>query len=190
MVHWVFPEHERDWLLFICWCFNCSYVNKNEQIPHKRFSVYSGFCFGWVALWCIGNFWNLVLNIFSQTRDKLQHNFRVMNWSVSQASIQSLREKLQLSGPSNRRLPAKLVPTFADRGCRVVSATDPHSRILGFLDRSRYYFFQVAPQLYSQGWVDPIPDPLLLRKTGSAGHRTRDLWICSQELWPLDHRGG
>jgi hypothetical protein len=35
---------------------------------------------------------------------------------------------------------------FADRGCRVVSATDPHARILGFLDRSRYYFFQVAPQ--------------------------------------------
>jgi hypothetical protein len=46
-------------------------------------------------------------------------------------------------------LSAKLVPTFADRGCRVVSATDPHGRILGFLDRSRYYFFKVAPQLYS-----------------------------------------
>jgi hypothetical protein len=27
--------------------------------------------------------------------------------------------------PSDRRLLAKLVPTFADRGCRVVSATDP-----------------------------------------------------------------
>jgi hypothetical protein len=85
---------------------------------------------------------------------------------------------------------AKLVPTFADRGCRVVSATDPHGRILGFLDRSRYYFFRVAPQLYSRGWVDPVPDPLLLRKSGSAGNRTRDLWICSQELWPLEHRGG
>jgi hypothetical protein len=46
---------------------------------------------------------------------------------------------------------AKLVPTFADRGYRVVSATDPHGRILGFLDRSRYYFFQVTPQLYSRG---------------------------------------
>jgi hypothetical protein len=53
--------------------------------------------------------------------------------------------------PSDRRLPAKLVPTFEDRGCRVVSATDPHGRILGFLDWSRYYFFQVAPQLYSRG---------------------------------------
>jgi hypothetical protein len=33
---------------------------------------------------------------------------------------------------------AKLVPTFADRGCRVGSTTDPHGRILGFLDRTRY----------------------------------------------------
>jgi hypothetical protein len=38
--------------------------------------------------------------------------------------------------------------------------------------------------------VDPIPDPLLLRKSGSSGNRTRDLWLCSQELWPQDHRGG
>jgi hypothetical protein len=38
--------------------------------------------------------------------------------------------------------------------------------------------------------VDPVPDPLLLRKSGSAGNGTRDLWICSQELRPLDHGGG
>jgi hypothetical protein len=24
-------------------------------------------------------------------------------------------------------------------------------------------FYQAAPQLYSRGWVDPVPDPLLLR---------------------------
>jgi hypothetical protein len=40
---------------------------------------------------------------------------------------------------------------FADRVCRVVSTTDPHGRILGFSRWSRYYFFQVAPQLYTQG---------------------------------------
>jgi hypothetical protein len=28
---------------------------------------------------------------------------------------------------------------FADRGCHVVSMTDPYGRILGFLDRSRYF---------------------------------------------------
>jgi hypothetical protein len=74
---------------------------------------------------------------------------------------------------SGCRLSANLVPTFADRGCRVVSTTDPYSRILGILDRRRYFFFQVAPQLYSPGWVDPVRDPLLLRKSRSAGNRTR-----------------
>jgi hypothetical protein len=57
----------------------------------------------------------------------------------------------ELYRPSDRRLSPKLVPTFADRGCRVVSAMDPHGRTVSFLDRSRYYFFQVAPQLYSRG---------------------------------------
>jgi hypothetical protein len=41
----------------------------------------------------------------------------------------------ELYRPSDRRLSAKLVPTFADRRCRGVSVTDPHGRILGFLDR-------------------------------------------------------
>jgi hypothetical protein len=31
----------------------------------------------------------------------------------------------------------KLVPTLADRGCRMVSVTDPYSRILGFIDWSQ-----------------------------------------------------
>jgi hypothetical protein len=72
----------------------------------------------------------------------------------------------------------------------VVSATNPYGRTLGFLDRSLYFSFQVAPQLYSRGGVDPVPHPLVLRKSGSTGNRTLDLWICSQELCPLDHRGG
>jgi hypothetical protein len=50
------------------------------------------------------------------------------------------------------------------RGCHVVGVTDSYGRILGFLYRSRYFFFQVAPQLHSRrGRVDPVPDPLLLR---------------------------
>jgi hypothetical protein len=45
----------------------------------------------------------------------------------------------------------EVVPTFADRGCCVVSATEPPGRSLDFPDRARYYFFQVAPQLSSRG---------------------------------------
>jgi hypothetical protein len=65
------------------------------------------------------------------------------------------------------------VSPFADKGCRLVSMTDSYGRVLGFLDRSRYFSFQVAPQLYSRGWVNPVLDPLLLRKTGSVGNPTR-----------------
>jgi hypothetical protein len=38
--------------------------------------------------------------------------------------------------------------------------------------------------------MDPVLDPMQLRKSGSAGYRARDLWISSREVWPLDHRGG
>jgi hypothetical protein len=61
----------------------------------------------------------------------------------------------ELYWPSDRRLSAKLVPTFVDRGCHVVSVTYLYGRILNFLDRSHYFFFQVAPELYSRGWMDP-----------------------------------
>jgi hypothetical protein len=66
------------------------------------------------------------------------------------------------------------VPTFADGGWHAISATNPHVRILDSLDWSRYYFLEVAPQFYSQGRVVPVPDPLLLRKSGKAGYRTQD----------------
>jgi hypothetical protein len=46
---------------------------------------------------------------------------------------------------SDRCLSAKLVPTFGDRGCHVVSVTNPYGLILDFLDQNRCFFFQVAP---------------------------------------------
>jgi hypothetical protein len=50
---------------------------------------------------------------------------------------------------------------FCGLGC----PTGPYGRILDFLDRSRYYLFQIAPQ-------DTVPDPVRLRKFFSAGTRT------------------
>jgi hypothetical protein len=41
----------------------------------------------------------------------------------------------ELYRPSDRRLSAKLVLTFEDRGCHVVSVMNPYGRNLGFLDR-------------------------------------------------------
>jgi hypothetical protein len=50
----------------------------------------------------------------------------------------------ELYRPSDRLFLAKLVPILTDIWCRVA-----YGRNLGFLYRSRYFFFQVAPQLYS-----------------------------------------
>jgi hypothetical protein len=45
----------------------------------------------------------------------------------------------ELNRPSDR-LSAKLVPTYADRGCHVISMTDPYGRIFGFLDRNESFY--------------------------------------------------
>jgi hypothetical protein len=74
-------------------------------------------------------------------------------------------------------------------GCHVVSVTNPYRRIIGFVGWSCYISFQVASQLYSGGWVDPVTEPLLFFSCG-ARESNVDLWICRQELWPLHHRGG
>jgi hypothetical protein len=42
-----------------------------------------------------------------------------------------------------------------------------------FSRQEQLLFYQVAPQLYSRGWVDPVPDPLLFFFFGSAGNWTR-----------------
>jgi hypothetical protein len=41
----------------------------------------------------------------------------------------------ELYRPRDRRLSAKLVPTFVDGRCNVVSVTDPYCFILGFLNQ-------------------------------------------------------
>jgi hypothetical protein len=98
-------------------------------------------------------------------------SYLLYKWSciccVSKHKANSVALVREQTIPTDCRFSAKLVPTFAYRGRCVVSTTNPYDRILSFLDRSRYYFF------HSRGWVDPVPDPLLLRKSASAGNRTR-----------------
>jgi hypothetical protein len=44
---WVFPKHEMNWLLFICICLNCPFVNENEETSHLMYFVFHfGFYFG------------------------------------------------------------------------------------------------------------------------------------------------
>jgi hypothetical protein len=80
---------------------------------------------------------SLLAGCYRQTYCELQTALTFLTqWSESAS---------ELYRSSDRRLSAKLEPTFTDRRCHVVSVTDPCGRILGFLDRSRYFFFQVAP---------------------------------------------
>jgi hypothetical protein len=109
------------------------------------------------------------------------------NLKLKPNSVAVVRERICRS--SDRRLLAKYCQLLRIEGVAGSAQRIPTVVNLDFLDLSRYFFFQVAPELSSRGWVDPVPDPLLLRKSGSAVNRTRDLWICSQKLWPLDHRG-
>jgi hypothetical protein len=44
--------------------------------------------------------------------------------------------------PSDRRLSAEIVPTFADRGCHVVTVKDPYGRDLVFLTGAATFFIE------------------------------------------------
>jgi hypothetical protein len=77
---------------------------------------------------------------------------KILSWESDKTTNKTNSVALvwELNRPSDRRLSAKLVRTFADRACNVVCVTDPYGRILEFLDRRRYFFFKVTPQLYSR----------------------------------------
>jgi hypothetical protein len=63
----------------------------------------------------------------------------------------------------------------------VASVTDSYGRILGLLERSRYFFFELVPQFYSCAeWT------LFQTHNVSENLVAPGIWLCSQELWPLD----
>jgi hypothetical protein len=83
-------------------------------------------------------------------------------WIIERGLWNHFKTKLH----GDRRLSAKLVPTFAGRGCYVVSVTGPYVRILGFLDGMKL--------LYCLSCVCIPPRTLLL---GNDGTRYQG-WLC------------
>jgi hypothetical protein len=65
---------------------------------------------------------------------------QIEGWVVSTAGLDNIKKKnsnyIDRATAACRRSDCQL---FADRGCHVVSVTDPYGLILGFLDRSRYF---------------------------------------------------
>jgi hypothetical protein len=76
----------------------------------------------WVAMLC----YEYVLFLL----ESVLYKKKKLPWSESTS---------ELYRPSDRRLSAKWLPTFADKGSHVVSVADPYGCILGFLDRSCYF---------------------------------------------------
>jgi hypothetical protein len=95
----------------------------------------------------------------------------------------------ELYRPSDRRLSAKWVPTFADRGRHVVSATDPYCCILGFLDRSRYFSIKQLLSCSHEAEWTPFQTHYFFF-SGSAWNRTQPSGSVAKTRPPLDHRGG
>jgi hypothetical protein len=129
------------WMLIPCSCWVSSYSVESLL----EISQFDGFCSKQLINMCVHS------NMYSlpylsptewfplQDQDRLGFLWKKNLWPKSAS---------ELYLPRDLRLSMKIMPTFADRWCNVVSVTDPYGRNLGFLDRSRYFFFQVAPQLY------------------------------------------
>jgi hypothetical protein len=95
----------------------------------------------------------------------------------------------ELYRPSDRRLSAKLVSTFCGyrlpRGQRDESIR-PYSR----LSRPEPLLFLPSSSSVVLTRLSGPCSRITTFHLVVPGNRTRDLRICSQELWPLDHRGG
>jgi hypothetical protein len=107
-----------------------------------------------------------------------------------QNKLRGLSPEKELYRPSDRRLSTKLVSTFVGRGLsrgQHNGSLRPYSR---FYRQKPLFFLSSSSTFVLTRLTWPFPDSLLLRKSGSAGNRTRNIWICSQKLWPQDYRGG
>jgi hypothetical protein len=70
--------------------------------------------------------WSVIANVFTVVLGSSKPMLEITPLLTPSTSASELYR------PSDRRLSAKLVPSFTDRGCHVVSVTDPYVRIFDF----------------------------------------------------------
>jgi hypothetical protein len=68
------------------------------------------------------------LEIPSETLDTNVIFMRLIAQKELKNKLRGFSPQSKLYRQSDRRLSAKLIPTLADRGCRVISAMNPHGR--------------------------------------------------------------
>jgi hypothetical protein len=81
----------------------------------------------------------LLITLRTRPRNMFSHQPSIITYLLTYLLTPWPESASELYRPSDRRLSAKLVPIFADRGCCVISVTDPYGRILGFPDRKNYH---------------------------------------------------
>jgi hypothetical protein len=79
-------------------------------------------------------------------------------------------------------LSAKLVSTLADRGCCVVSVTDPYDSYTRFSRLKPLIFLPCSSSIIRMRLSGPYSRTATSQKSGNAGNRTRNLCIRNQEL--------
>jgi hypothetical protein len=127
--------------------------------------------------------WFLITILCLYTLDSTRppHIFMAGKRKKERTSVAWVRK--QTIWPSDRRLSAKLVPNLRIECVAWSAQRTPTAVNLGFLDPEPLLFHSISFSV------------ILTRLSGhrsrpTISHRTRDLWICSQELWPRGHRGG
>jgi hypothetical protein len=87
---------------------------------------------GAILNWTLNNAVRCGLDSFGLEEDSVKgscENPKEPSGSITnKKKTPGLRSASELYRPSDHRLSTKLVSTLADRGCRVVSATNPHGR--------------------------------------------------------------
>jgi hypothetical protein len=120
------------------------------------------------------SYYFLPSSVVNSTHNGVLHYPQSLVFPCSQRQAKKTKNQIpwpefadELYRPSDHRLSVKVLRiegfAWSARRTRIFSI---------FLERSRYFSFQVTSQFCSWGWVDPVPDPILLRKSGNAGNRT------------------
>jgi hypothetical protein len=133
-----------------CICIGCGYTFSVATSGQRRKwscgipFIRSVFC---AAVGCQ----NACLSVLSPSAfwERGQHNKKQTSWPESASELYR----------------PKLVPNLEDRRCRVVSATDSHGRILGFLDWSRYFFLSGSSTVVFTRLSGPRSRPTTSQKT-------------------------
>jgi hypothetical protein len=119
------------------------------------------------------------------------HSVWIARYRTKSRGVKSLNKQTPWPLVRKRNLPTKRPPLVGEIYCQhlrrewccVVSAADPLRSLISVFFRPELLpSFQVAPHLFSGGWLDPVPDSLLRRKFGSSWNRTQGFRVSSQEL--------